>query len=140
MTMNAVQLIEANTYNVGNPKKVFGIKYTREGPNGVPAVLTIEHQDCIKTFKGKEITESKVQELDMVTVDISKHQPGAPLMCLSLLIPKVYLENPQKPEPVTTFCIKTTRKAGSIGPEYNIGQDDSYEITELNGEATLLLK
>lgn len=140
MTMNAVQLIEANTYNVSDPKKENVIMYTRKGPNGVPAVLTIEFPDCKKIFKGEEITESEVQELDMVTVDLSKHQPGASLVCLSLLIPTVYLENPQKAEPVTTFCIKTTRKPGSIGPEYHIGQDDSYEVTELNGEATLLLK
>jgi hypothetical protein len=140
MTMNAVQLSEANTYEVSNPKKVLNIFYTREGPHGVPPALEIEDQDYKHTFKGAEITESKVQELDMVTVDISKHAPGAPLICLSLLLPKVNLKDPQDVESVTTFCIKTTRKSVSIAPEYHIGQDDSYEIIELTGKAKLLLK
>lgn len=140
MTMNAVQLIEANTYNVSNAKKALSIFYTRAGPHGIPSKLTIEWQNCKRNFEGNEITESKVQELDMVTVDVSKHIPGAPLICLSLLLPKVNLNSPEDAESVTTFCIKTTRKAGSIGPEYHIGQDDSYEIIELSGKAMLLLK
>jgi hypothetical protein len=140
MTINAVQLIEANTYNVSNPKKALNIFYTRAGPHGVPSKLTIEWQDCKHNFEGKEITESKVQELDTVTVDLSKRQPGAPLICLSLLLPKVNLNGPEDAESIATFCIKTTRKAGSIGPEYHIGQDDSYKIIELNGKANLLLK
>lgn len=140
MTMNVVQLIDANTYDMSNPKKVLNIFYTREGPNGIPSNLTLEYQNCKRTFEGNEITESKVQELDIVTVDLSKNMPGAPLVCLSLLLPKVNLNGPQDAESVTTFCIKTTRKAGSIGPEYHIGQDDSYEIIELNGDAKLLLK
>ncbi|MGB9930002.1 MAG: hypothetical protein ACPK85_16665 [Methanosarcina sp.] len=140
MTMNAVQLIEANTYNVSNAKKALSIFYTRAGPHGIPSKLTIEWQNCKRNFEGNEITESKVQELDMVTVDVSKHIPGAPLICLSLLLPKVNLNGPEGAESVATFCIKTTRKSGSIGPEYHIGQDDSYEIIELNGKAMLLLK
>jgi hypothetical protein len=140
MTMNVVQLIEANTYNVSNPKKALSIFYTRAGPHGIPSKLTIEWQNCKRNFEGNEITENKVQEVDMVTVDISKHIPGAPLICLSLLVPKINLKDQKDAESVATFCIKTTRKPSSISPEYHIGQDDSYEIIELNGKANLLLK
>lgn len=63
MTINVVQLIEANTYNVSNPKKALNIFYTRAGPHGVPSKLTVEWQNCKRSFEGNEITENKVQEL-----------------------------------------------------------------------------
>jgi hypothetical protein len=93
MTINVVQLIEANTYNVSNPKKALNIFYTRAGPHGVPSKLTVEWQNCKRSFEGNEITENKVQELDMVTVDLSKHIPGAPLICLSLLVHRFLIDD-----------------------------------------------
>ena len=60
------------------PKTTLGISYTPGGPHGVPSKLTIEYQDCIKTFTGGEITETKVAELDLITVDLSKKEPGTP--------------------------------------------------------------
>jgi hypothetical protein len=138
MTMN-VEVIKANTYEVSNSEKKLNVLYTPKDPRGVSPNLKIKDMDKEYSFKGDEITENKVQELDLITVDISTHQPGAPLVCLSLLVPKVNLKDPQDVESLTTFCIKTTRKSGSIPPEYHIGQEDSYEIIELTGKAKLLL-
>jgi hypothetical protein len=131
-----IALMKPYTYELSNPEKVLGIIYTPKGPGGIPH-LTLQHQDCIRTFKGEEITESKVQGLDLVTVVLSKELVlGAPRVCLSLLLPEVYLIGEA---PVKTYYIKRTREAATSPathiPPINTGQREFYEIIELTGTA-----
>lgn len=138
MTMNIV-LTEPYTYELSSKKGLI-INYTPKNSDGIP-FLTIEHarKDCIWIFKDKEIIQDEALELNLVTVDLSKHLSkdlmGAPSICLSLLVPKVLLiKTKDSSASVETYCIKTTRKAATP-PETKIGQDDSYEIIELTGTA-----
>lgn len=135
MTTN-IALMKPYTYELGNLENVLNIIYTPKGDGDIP-YLTFQHQNCSHTFKGEEITESKVQGLDLVTVVLSKKLiVGAPRVCLSLLLPEVYLIGEA---PVKTYCIKTTREAATSHathiPPINTGQREFYETIELTGTA-----
>lgn len=138
MAVNIV-LNKPYTYELSSEKGLI-ISYTPKNSDGIP-LLAIQHKgrDCIWIFEDKEIIQNEALELNLVTVNLSKHLSkdllGAKSICLSLLVPKVLLiKTKDGSASVETYCIKTTRKAVTP-PQTQIGQDDSYEIIQLTGTA-----
>jgi hypothetical protein len=112
------------------------IMYTPMGAGAIP-YLEIIDTDGTHNFRGKEISKDVVLGLTLVSVDMSKHLPGAPSKCLSLLVPDVNLLNQKDTSAlVHTKCIQTIGVAASLPPMAHVGQVESYHIINLIGTAS----
>jgi|GEM_PF-6593174 hypothetical protein len=112
------------------------IIYTPMGAGAIP-YLEIIDKDGTHNFSGKEINKDVVLGLTLVSVDMSKHLPGAPSKCLSLLVPDVnLLDQKDASALVHTKCIQTIKAAASVSPMAHVGQVESYHIINLIGTAS----
>lgn len=111
------------------------VTYSTSGIDGKPH-FTYHDPHQTHSFSGAEIRTLASEIGTLVTVTIRK-TVDAGSTSFTLVVPNVNLDATNKAS-IKTFGVTTLHKL-SIVPAFNLGQTETYAVTELSGSASFVL-
>ena len=132
--MSANEQVEPNLFELRG-EDGSEITYSTTTVTGVPE-LSYQGPHGENVFSGESIATSDTELGSEVTVDVHPIRDGNTRI-LTVILPPIRMEDRGDPVSLKTFSVFTTKKSSIAGPP--AGQDFSYEVTALTGEARFVV-